>query len=343
MKIIDLRSDTVTLPTREMLESILTAPLGDDGWRDDPTVIKLEELAAEKMGKEAALLVPSGTQGNAVSILAQTERGGEIILGARSHIYNIEGGHYSLIGGLVPRPLRDDDGCMDPHEVEAAIRPRRPGFPGTSLICIENTHNAAGGIALSPEQTKAIWDVAQDHGIPMHTDGARIFNAAVYHGIDVRELTRYTDSVMFCLSKGLSAPIGSLVCGTEEFIERARNIRRILGGTMRQAGVIAAPGIIALMKMVDRLKEDHETARMLAEGLKRFEGIKILNPVQTNMVYIDIRGTGMTGYELSQRLAPFGIKIGGRRGTVIRLVTHRGIEKEDITYFLECLEKILSK
>ena len=343
MRVIDLRSDTVTLPTREMLEVILTAPLGDDGWRDDPTVIKLEELAAEKMGKEAALLVPSGTQGNAVSILAQTDRRGEIILGARSHIYNFEGGHFAIIGGLVPKLIKDDNGYMDPSEVEAAIRPKRRGLPGTSLLCIENTHNASGGVALSPEQTRAIWDTAKDLGVPMHIDGARIFNAAIYHGVDVKELTRFTDSIMFCLSKGLSAPIGSLVCGTEEFIERARNFRRILGGMMRQAGVIAAPGIIALTKMVDRLREDHETAYLLEEGLRGFDGIKILNPVQTNMVYIDIGGLSMQGFELSQKLAPFGIKIAGRHGTVIRLVTHRGIEKKDAIYFLECLENVLAR
>ncbi|MFB0543924.1 MAG: low specificity L-threonine aldolase [Candidatus Bathyarchaeia archaeon] len=340
MKVIDFRSDTVTLPTSEMLEAILTAPLGDDGFRDDPTVLKLEELAAEKTGKEAALLVPSGTQGNAVSVLAQAEPGDQIILGARSHILNTERGHFAVIGGLISRPLRDDEGCMDPQEVEATIRPKRPGSPGTALVCIENTHNSAGGIALSPEQTKAIWDVAQDRGVSMHTDGARIFNAAVYHGVDVKEFTRYTDSVMFCLSKGLSAPIGSMVCGTEEFIRKARNVRRMLGGMMRQAGVIAAPGIIALTKMVDRLKEDHETCRMLAEGLEKL-GAKILHPVQTNMIYVDISGLGFTGSELREKLASFGVKIGGGV-TRLRLVTHRGIEKEDIAFVLECIEKVRS-
>jgi len=337
-KTIDLRSDTVTLPTREMLQAILTAPLGDDGFRDDPTVLQLEELAAKKVGKEAAVLVPSGTMGNAISVMARVERGDQIILGTRSHIYNTEGGHFAIAGGVIPRTLNDDSGCMNPHEVEAAIRPKRPGFPGTALICMENTHNSAGGIALSPTQMKSIYEIGQNHCIPVHTDGARIFNAAVYHGVDVNELTRHTDSIMFCLSKGLSAPIGSIVCGPADFIQKARTVRRWMGGTMRQAGVIAAPGIIAITKMVDRLKEDHETARMLAEGLRKFR-IKVVNyPPQTNMVFIDIRGLGITGSELSQKMAPFGIRMGGTR-----LVTHRGIEKEDIAYVLECLGKVLQK
>jgi threonine aldolase len=337
-KVIDFRSDTVTLPTREMLEAILTAPLGDDGFRDDPTILQLEDLAAKKVGKEAAVLVPSGTMGNAISVLSRVEKGDQIILGSRCHIYNTEGGHFAIAGGAIPRPLKDDSGCMDPHEVEAAIRPKRPGFPGTALICMENTHNSAGGIALSPAQMKEIYEVGQSRGVPVHTDGARIFNAAIYNGVDVKELTKYTDSIMFCLSKGLSAPIGSIVCGTKEFEQKARSVRRWMGGTMRQAGVIAAPGIIALTKMVDRLKDDHETARMLAEGLRKL-GIRVVNyPPQTNMVFIDISGLGITGADLSKKMAPFGIKMGGTR-----LVTHREIEKEDISYVLECLEKVLKK
>jgi len=341
-KNLDFRSDTVTLPTPEMRAAAANAPLGDDVYGEDPTVNKLERLAAEMLGKEAGLFVTSGTQGNAVSVLAHTLRGDEVILEARSHIYMNEVGGLAVIGGLMPRTVPGELGWIRPEDLEAAIRPPNIHFPRTSLVCVENTHNAAGGIPLTPEQLKADWEVAKSHDLNVHMDGARIFNAAVALGVDVRELTRYADSVQICLSKGLAAPVGSVVVGTEEFIERARKYRKMLGGGMRQAGIIAAPGIIALTKMVDRLAEDHENARLLAEGLGQIEGIRILNPVRTNMVYIDISGLGWTGRQWAEACAGLGWKSSGR-STTIRLCTHYGIEREDIEAFLEGIRKLVPK
>lgn len=341
-KNLDFRSDTVTLPTPEMLEAAANAPLGDDVYMEDPTVNKLERLAAEKLGKEAGLFVTSGTQGNASSVLGHTRRGDEIILEARSHLYMNEVGGLAVMGGLMPRTIQGELGWMRPEDVEAALRPPNIHYPRTSLICVENTHNAAGGIALTPEQLKADWEVAKSHDLLVHLDGARIFNAAVALGVDVKELTRYADSVMFCLSKGLGAPVGSLVVGSEEFIERARKYRKMLGGGMRQAGIIAAPGIVALTKMVERLADDHENAKLLAEGLGRIDGIRILNPVMTNMVYIDVSGLGWTGQQWSEACTKIGWKSRGR-GTTIRLCTHYGIEREDIEAFLEGIGKLVPK
>ncbi|RLI07407.1 threonine aldolase, partial [Candidatus Bathyarchaeota archaeon] len=257
-------------------------------------------------------------------------------------IYMNEVGGLAVIGGLMPRTVPGELGWIRPEDLEAAIRPPNIHFPRTSLVCVENTHNAAGGIPLTPEQLKADWEVAKSHDLNVHMDGARIFNAAVALGVDVRELTRYADSVQICLSKGLAAPVGSVVVGTEEFIERARKYRKMLGGGMRQAGIIAAPGIIALTKMVDRLAEDHENARLLAEGLGQIEGIRILNPVRTNMVYIDISGLGWTGRQWAEACARLGWKSSGR-STTIRLCTHYGIEREDIEAFLEGIRKLVPK
>ncbi|MCW3992117.1 MAG: low-specificity L-threonine aldolase [Candidatus Bathyarchaeota archaeon] len=341
-KNLDFRSDTVTLPTPEMRDAAANAPLGDDVMREDPTVNELERLAAEMLGKEAGLFVTSGTQGNASSVLAHTRRGDEIILEARSHIYMNEVGGLAVIGGLMPRTIPGELGWLRPEDIEAALRPPNIHYPGTTLLCVENTHNAAGGIALTPEQMKADWEVAKRHDMAVHIDGARIFNAAVALGVDVKELAKYGDSLQFCLSKGLSAPVGSMVVGSEEFIERARKYRKMFGGGMRQAGIIAAPGIVALTKMVDRLEEDHENARLLAEGLRQLEGIKILNPVMTNMVYINVSGLGWTGQQWADACAKIGWKSRGRT-TTIRLCTHYGIERQDIEAFLEGIGKLVSK
>jgi len=341
-KNLDFRSDTVTLPTPEMREAAANAPLGDDVYGEDPTVNKLEHLAAEMLGKEAALFVTSGTQGNAVSVLSQTHRGDEVILEARSHIYMNEVGGLAVMGGLMARTIPGELGWMRPEDLEAAIRPPNIHYPRTSLVSVENTHNAAGGIPLTPEQMEADWEVAKRHGFGVHLDGARIFNAAMALDVDVKELTRYADSVQICLSKGLAAPVGSMVVGPEEFIERARKYRKMLGGGMRQAGIIAAPGIIALTKMVDRLAEDHENAKLLAEGLRQIKGIKVLNPVMTNMVYIDISGLGWTGGDWIEACAKLGWRSRGRT-TTIRLCTHYGIEREDIEVFLEDIRKLAPK
>ena len=340
MRVVDLRSDTVTLPTAEMLEAMKAAPLGDDVYREDPTVNRLEDLAAKKMGKEAALLTTSGTQANLVSVLSQTKRGEEVILEAEAHMYYYEAGAFSAFGGLIPRLVKGERGVLTPKHIEPNLRPPNIHFPPTSLICIENTHNRAGGTIWTPPQTKAVFDLAHERGLKVHMDGARIFNAAVAQNIDVRELTQFVDSMMFCLSKGLSAPIGSIAVGDRQFIENARRYRKMLGGGMRQAGVIAAAGIIAIEKMVDRLRDDHTNAQILAKGLASTEGISVdLSQVQTNIVVCDVAGLGITGERWIAKLNEFGVKAGALEGSRVRLVTHRGIEKEDIEYALRVVEK----
>jgi threonine aldolase len=341
MRVVDLRSDTVTLPTEEMLEAIRTAELGDDVYGEDPTVNRLEELAARKMGKEAALLTTSGTQANLASVMSQTERGDEVILEAHAHMYSHEVGAFSVIGGLVPRLVTGHMGVMTPQDIEAVLRQPNIHFPPTRLICIENTHNYAGGTVWSPSQIKAVCDFAKTRGLNVHMDGARIFNAAVAQNIDVRELTRYVDTLMVCLSKGLSAPVGSLVVGSRSLVDRARRYRKMLGGGMRQAGIIAAPGIIAIEKMVDRLKDDHENAKLLARGLSKIDGISLdLDHIQTNIVRYDVSGLGIAAIEWAARLRDLGVKAGAQEAGRVRMVAHRGIEKEDIEYTLEIAEKV---
>ncbi|MEM1606756.1 MAG: low-specificity L-threonine aldolase [Candidatus Bathyarchaeia archaeon] len=337
--IIDLRSDTVTLPTEEMLEAIRNAELGDDGYREDPTVNRLEEMAAKKMGKEAALLVPSGTMANLVSLMSNTKRGDCVILEAESHIYWYEVGGLSAIAGLLPWPIKGHMGALDPKDVEAAIRPKNIHFPDTTLICIENTHNRAGGTIIKPQQIEALSKVAKEHGLKLYMDGARIFNAAVALKVDVREFTRHVDNLMFCLSKGLSCPIGSLVVGDSDFIERARKIRKILGGGMRQAGIIAAPGIIALEKMIDRLEEDHVNARILAEGIVKIDGLYVdLNRVQTNIVLVDVSGLGVDANTFIAELKKRGLLASYHSKTIVRMVTHYGIVREHIEKALSMIE-----
>ena len=339
MRVVDLRSDTVTLPTEEMLEAMRDAPLGDDVYREDPTVNRLEELAAKKMGKEAALLTTSGTQANLVSVLSQTRRGEEVILEAEAHMYYYEAGAFSAFGGLIPRLVKGRWGVMTPEDIESNLRPPNVHFPPTSLVCIENTHNRAGGTIWTPAQTKAVHDLAQKRGLKVHMDGARIFNAAIAQSIDVRELTQYADSMMFCLSKGLSAPVGSLAVGDREFVDRTRRYRKMLGGGMRQAGVIAAAGIIAVEKMIERLKDDHENAKSLAKGLASIDGIEIDTAhVQTNIVVYDVTGIGTTGDQWVAKLAESGVKAGALEGNRVRMVTHRGIEKDDVEYALQIME-----
>lgn len=343
-RVIDLRSDTVTLPTEEMLEAIKGAKLGDDVYREDPTVNALETLAAEKVGKEAALLVTSGTQGNLVSLLSHTKRGDEVILEAESHIYYYEVGGLSAIGGLIPRPIKGVRGVPNPRDVEAAIRPEDIHQPKTTLLCLENTHNRAGGTVVTPEEMASLEEIARNHGLAVHLDGARIFNAAVALKRDVKDFTRHVDSIMFCLSKGLSAPIGSIVAGDEEFIEKARRFRKMLGGGMRQAGIIAAPGIIALEKMVNRLEEDHENAKFLAEGLSRLPGIKIdLQTVQTNIVVFNVEKLGITSSKFVEMLNNRGVKAVEFGSSLVRMVTHRGISSRDVKYALSAVKDLVEE
>ena len=340
---IDYRSDTVTLPTDEMLEAIRHAKLGDDVFREDSTVNRLEQLAAEKMGKEAALLVSSGTQANLISLMSNCNRGKLVILEAESHIYWYEVGGISMIAGLFPWPVKSIFGILDPKDVEAAIRPSNIHFPEPALICIENTHNRHGGTIINPHQIEAISEVAHNRarGLKLYMDGARIFNAAVALKVDVKEFTKHVDNLMFCLSKSLCCPVGSLLVGTSDFIERSRKFRKVLGGGMRQAGIIAAPGIVALERMIDRLEEDHRNARSLAKGIAKIEGIQIdLNRVQTNMVYFDITGLGISTDLFVSKLKENGILALPLTENKMRMVTHRGIEKEHIKKSVEVIENI---
>jgi len=341
MKLIDIRSDTVTQPTKEMLEAIVQAELGDDGRsHEDPTVNKLEKIAAEITGKEAALLVPSGVMGNTISVLANTSRGEKVIVERTSHLYTNENGSWMILGDLYPVTIQGNNGYMNPNDIETELKTSTKNKP--SLMCIENTHNNAGGIVMTTSQMKETWDLAQTYGIKIHCDGARIFNAAIYLGKEVKELCQYTDSIMFCISKGLSAPVGSLVCGSKEFIEQARFYRKLLGGTMRQAGIIAAPGIISLTNMVERLKEDHENAALLAKGLEQIPGIRLRNQVQTNIIYVDLSELDITGDEYRTRMLNHGIRTGGGKLPETRLVTHRGITKENVLKVIESTRKVVS-
>lgn len=337
IKNLDFRSDTVTQPTKEMRDAAANADVGDDVYGEDTTVNNLENIASEMFNKESALFVSSGTQGNAVAILAHTQRGDEIILETRSHIYGAEVGGLAVLGSLMARTIYGERGWMKPEDIEAAIRPDNIHLPRTSLICVENTHNASGGIPLTPKQIQSNWEIAQNNNLGLHIDGARIFNASIALGIDVKEFSKYSDTIMICLSKGLAAPIGSIVVGSSELIEKARKYRKMLGGGTRQAGIIAAPGIISLTKMTSRLAEDHENAKKLANGLEEL-GIKILLPVETNMVYIDFSTIGWKPEDWIQKCNNLGWKTrAGKSGT--RLVTHLGIDAEDIEAFLEGIGK----
>lgn len=340
MRIVDLRSDTFTLPTPEMMKAIQEAELGDDVFQEDPTVNKLEKLAAEKIGKEKALFVTSGTQGNVVSLLTHTERGDEVIMEAQSHTYLYEVGAMAALGGLMAHPLPGDKGVLNPEDVEKAIRGDNIHYPRTRLLCVENTHNNAGGTVVTVEQIKALSDVVKPKDIRMHLDGARVFNAATALNTDVKKITKEFDSVMFCLSKGLSAPVGSMVCGSSEYIDRARKVRKMLGGGMRQAGVLAACGVVALEKMIDRLKEDHKNARKLAEGLSHLKGISIeLERVQTNIIIFDVSQLGGSE-KFIKELDKRGVKCLSRDENVVRMVTHRMITEDDIEYALERIKEV---
>jgi threonine aldolase len=345
MKTIDLRSDTITLPTPSMREAIYQAELGDDVFGEDPTTNRLEKMAAERMGKEAALLVTSGTMGNLVCLLTHCKRGEEVILGDMSHTFLYEAAGMAALGGIQPHTLRNQpDGTMRLTDIESAIRGDNVHFPRTRLICLENTHNRCGGSPLTTEYTDAVAAMAGDKGIKLHLDGARIFNAAVALGVDVKELTRSVDSVTFCLSKGLSAPVGSVICGSSEFIAEARRNRKVLGGGMRQCGIIAAAGITALEQMVDRIVEDHVNARRLAEGIARIEGLTA-NPqnTQTNIVYFGLVNEQVTAVTLVKELGKEGIRLLQIGPSQIRAVTHYGITAEDIDLTLAALEKIMQK
>ena len=337
MRIVDLRSDTVTHPTPEMREAMATAELGDDVYGDDPTVNRFEALAAKTFGMEDAVFVASGTMGNLVSVLTHCQRGDELIVGDMGHIFQAEAAGASVLGGVSIRTVPNDSrGMIDPDDVEAAIRPDNIHYPPTRMIGLENTQNLCGGKVLTPEDTATIAEVAMRHEIPLHVDGARIFNAAVYLETPVAELVKNVDTVSVCLSKGLSCPVGSVVCGSRETIEGARRWRKILGGGMRQLGVLAAAGIVAFETMVERLAEDHANAKKLAKGLEGIPGISIdSEEIETNLVFFEV--TGDRPAELAQAVEKRGVK-GYAPGRRWRFTTHYGITSGDIDHTLDVMD-----
>lgn len=340
---IDLRSDTVTKPTEEMRRAMAEAEVGDDVYGEDPTVNELERISAEMFSKEAALFVPSGTMGNQVSIMAHTQRGDEVILEADSHIFWYEAGALSVLSGVMPHPIKGKNGVMDPEDVKRAIRSRDIHFPRTSLIVIENTHNRSGGRVIPIENMRAIHNIAKEYGISVHVDGARIFNASIASSIPVKEYAKHADSVMFCLSKGLCAPVGSVVVGDKSFIERARKARKMLGGGMRQAGVLAAAGIVALTKMVDRLKEDHDNAKLLALKLKEIGYVVDPESMETNMVILNTDNLKVNAPQFVKIMRENDILSNAISESSIRFVTHKDVSRKDIEEALDIFEKLFKK
>lgn len=338
VKVIDLRSDTVTLPTDEMRRAMYEADLGDDVYGEDPTINRLEQIASEILGKEAALFTSSGTMGNLLAILAQTRPGEEVIVGSEAHIFWYEVGGASALGGVMLRTVpNDSEGRMDLNSIEQAIRSRDIHFPRTTLLCLENTHNRCGGSVLTPDFTSSVASLAHGHDFRVHLDGARIFNAAIALGVPASDLTRDVDSVCFCLSKGLSAPVGSMLCGTREFIESARKWRKMVGGGMRQAGVIAAAGIVALQTTMNRLSEDHANARRLARGLENIPGLSVPRvEVPSNIVMFESAHSA-SGADFMRQMDTRGVKFGYRGNNRYRAVTHRMVDSADID---EALDRI---
>jgi threonine aldolase len=341
---VDLRSDTVTLPTAAMRQAMFDARLGDDVYGEDPTVNRLEGRAAQQLGKEAAVFVPSGTMANLVCLLAHCARGDEAIMGHKAHTFLFEAGSSAAVGGIHPATVPNQpDGTLDLTQLEAAIRnPNNDHLPPSRLICLENTHNRCGGAVLSPAYMSQVRELADRHELKIHLDGARIFNAAKALDVDASVLAKDADSVSFCLSKGLAAPVGSLVCGSEAFVRRARRQRKMLGGGMRQAGVLAAAGIVALETMTERLSEDHANARRLATALAQLDGI-FLDPeqVQTNIVIFEMAPKAVSPEELVRALAVRGVKLGAIGGRRLRAVTHCDVDAQDIDYAISAVQEVL--
>lgn len=336
---IDLRSDTVTRPTKAMRAAMAAAEVGDDVFGDDPTVNRLEERAAATVGKEAALFVPSGTMANLVALLTHASPGDEVIVGHESHIFHYEVGGVARIAGLVTRTLLNlPDGGLDPTELVGAIRPQTIHSPGTKLLCLENTHNRCGGAALPLDRVQELCGIAHERGVAVHLDGARLFNAAVALGVPAASLAEPCDSVAFCFSKGLGAPVGSVLCGSRDFIERARRNRKLLGGGMRQAGVLAACALHALDHHIDRLAEDHANARLLAEGLAQLGPFRPIPPA-TNIVVVDVtEGSVDTWLRAFAREGVLAVAFGPRR---FRMVTHLDVSRADIEEALARISRIV--
>ena len=341
--IVDLRSDTVTRPTPAMRRAMAEAEVGDDVYREDPTVNRLQERAAEMFGREAALFVPSGTMGNQAALKVHTRSGQEVICESRSHIYNYEMGMAGAFSGVVLRTLFAEDGIMSWAQIELLLRGRSDHHSVTGLIELENTSNIAGGSVYPVEVSDEICDRAHERGLPVHLDGARIFNASVATGRSVIDLTRKFDSIMFCLSKGLGAPVGSMLVGGKAFIEEARLVRKMLGGGMRQAGVLAAAGLVALEESPKRLHVDHENAKFLAEGLAEIPGVKISPAkVKTNILFFDVSDSGLTAQEVSNRLAAQRVLVNGSGPTSMRIVTHFDVDRPGCERALSVLRTVLS-
>jgi threonine aldolase len=339
---IDLRSDTLSMPTEEMLLSVQTAALGDDSRDGDPTVLELEALAAEMMGKDAGLLTPSGTMSNLVAMRTHVEPGATAIVEQSAHLYGAEIGGIAATCGLLVLPVPGRHGAMDLDGLRYAARRVGTLFPARGILCLENTHNAAGGTAIPLEHMEEAAAIARERGLAVHLDGARIFNAAVALGTEAKTLARPADTVSFCLSKGLSAPIGSVLTGPRDFITRARMVRRAMGGTLRQAGIIAAPGLIGLRKLIDRLAEDHANARLFAEGVAAIEGLSVdLESVQSNIINLDVGGLGIDAATFASHLESLGVRGLPGMGTVVRFVTYRGISRADILQSVSTVDRLI--
>ena len=345
MNIIDLRSDTVTLPTKEMHEAISNAKLGDDVFQEDPTVNRLEKLAAEKFNKEAAIFLPSGTMANLVAVLTHCQRGDEVILGDQSHTFLYEAGGISSFGGVHSRQLKNhDDGTMSIEDIKSAIRKKDVHFPPSRLICLENTHNRCLGMPLDINYINDVADIARNNNMSVHIDGARIFNAAVATGSSVSDLTKEVESVSFCLSKGLSAPSGSLLCGESSFIQRARFNRKALGGGMRQAGILAAAGIVALNVMSKKIVQDHQNAKKLADGISKIDGINLeIEKTKTNIIYFKLDHPKINSSALLEFMEKKNIRFFELAPNWFRLVTHSGISNESIDYVVNEFDHFFAK
>lgn len=350
---VDLRSDTVTQPTEEMRRAMAAAEVGDDVYGEDPTVNRLQEMAAAMLGKEAALFVPSGTMGNLIAVLTHCQRGDEVLLGDQSHTFLFEAGGISALGGVHSHQLPNRaDGGLEPEDIRRAIRPDDVHQPRTRLICLENTHNRCGGTFQDVEYTRQIGQLAREYGLKVHLDGARLFNAATAivekTGGEVRqvarELAQAVDSVTFCLSKGLCAPVGSILCGGEEFIRQARRVRKMLGGGMRQVGVLAAAGLVALEKMIDRLQEDHLRARRLAEGLRTIPGLVLdAGTPATNMVFLNLaEEVPWNAQQIALRLREKGVLVGAVGERRFRLVTHYGIDDAAVDRAIQAFAQVMT-
>ncbi len=344
MTAVDLRSDTVTRPTARMRRAMAEAEVGDDVYGEDPTINRLQELAAEMVGHESALFVPSGTMGNQAALMTHTDRGQEILLEEQSHIFLYEAGGAALLSGCQTRTLPGDKGRLAPEQVREAIRDENMHFPRTGLLCLENTHNRAGGTVLSADMTQNLVEVAHDAGIKVHLDGARVFNAACAQDVDVTKLTAPVDSVQFCLSKGLAAPVGSVIAGSAEFIQECMRARKVLGGAMRQAGVLAAAGVVALQEMTRRLEQDHENASRLAQAVAEMKPFSVdPDDVCTNIVAFDVDPEWFTAPEFLHSLRQRNVLANPVHQQRIRMVTHYQISSEDISDAVEAMHRTIGE